>query len=502
MSGQQSKKATMARDTIIYMLAKGIEGIVGIVTMSVMTYLFVTDEMGRYSVINIAVTTVGMMCIQWLVQAVLRYVNKYDIQGKQEEFYATVFSSWFVVNVIVSALALVVLLVVSLGLKDIPAVAKFLEGFPLSVFALGVMWFVVYNTAQLMISMLAALRQAKINLLLSMITVCGKLILMYGLCKTFGSRLEWIFLSYLITDGIVAIIGVAKLKVYKYISYKRASATIFKELFAYGMPLMGNMITTTVLSRSGSFVIIAIIGASSTGIYQTNYSLIATAFTLLSASVMRGSYPTILRTWAEGEKKLTETLVGEAVRMYLLLAIPAVVGVGAVADVMARVLFEAEYFEGNVIMFWVALGMMFLGLTEYAIKPWELNARTKDIFYRSLWGGLINITLNIIFISIFENYFVAAINCFIGYFAYFIFAKMGTRKLMQWHLKPAVYVRIILSALAMGVAICITKNILPNGKLTLLALIVEGIVVYALALFASGEIKQEVKMIANKFNRV
>ena len=74
-----SKKGAMAKDTVIYMLAKGIEGVVGVVTMSVMTYLFATFQMGLYSTVNIAITTIGMVAIQWLVQSVLRYVNKYDI---------------------------------------------------------------------------------------------------------------------------------------------------------------------------------------------------------------------------------------------------------------------------------------------------------------------------------------------------------------------------------------------------------------------------------------
>ena len=55
---------------------------------------------------------------------------------------------------------------------------------------------------------------------------------------------------------------------------------------------------------------------------------------------MRGSYPTILRTWAEGDKEATARLISEAVRMYLLLAVPATVGVAAVSDVMATALFE------------------------------------------------------------------------------------------------------------------------------------------------------------------
>ena len=59
-----SKKGAMAKDTVIYMLAKGIEGVVGVVTMSVMTYLFATFQMGLYSTVNIAITTIGMVAIQ------------------------------------------------------------------------------------------------------------------------------------------------------------------------------------------------------------------------------------------------------------------------------------------------------------------------------------------------------------------------------------------------------------------------------------------------------
>lgn len=130
----------------------------------------------------------------------------------------------------------------------------------------------------------------------------------------------------------------ARLKIFKYLKGGKGSKEILKELKDYGTPLMGNMITTSVLNKSDIYIITAVLGASAAGIYQTNYSLIATAFTLLSASVMRGSYPTILRTWAEGDKEATSRLISEAVRMYLLLAVPATVGVAAVSDVMATAL--------------------------------------------------------------------------------------------------------------------------------------------------------------------
>ena len=43
--------------------------------------------------------------------------------------------------------------------------------------------------------------------------------------------------------------------------------------------------------------------------------------------MMRGCYPTILRKWSEGKKDEVQTLLDAAVRMYLLIAVPAVAGV-------------------------------------------------------------------------------------------------------------------------------------------------------------------------------
>ena len=86
-------------------------------------------------------------------------------------------------------------------------------------------------------------------------------------------------------------------------------------------------------------------------------------------------------------------------------------------------------------MFWVAFGMMFLGLTEYSIKPWELTANTKAIFKRSLIGGAVNVGLNLILIKLLGSYYIASVTTFIGFFVYFLLARYGTRSQLRWKLK-------------------------------------------------------------------
>lgn len=496
MEKKQTNQGVMVRDTMIYMIAKCIEAVMGVLTMSAMTYLFASEQMGAYSTINIAITTIGMVAIQWLAQATLRFVNKYDVENRKDEFFTTVFSAWIRTTGFVVCLSGIIVVLIQFVIKDAIVIGNFLLKDSVSTIIVGTLWFVTYNASQLVVAMVAALRESRLNLLLSIITVVGKLFFIVLFCELWGSRVEWIFLSYFITDGIVSLIGILKLKLYRYIVKHQASKEILHELKAYGTPLMGNMLTTSVLNKSDIYIVTFFLGASAAGIYQTNYSLVATAFTMLSSAVMRGSYPTVLRVWSEGKKELSTKLISNAARLYLLLAIPAVVGVGMLSDVIAKSLYAPEYFTGHDIMVWVALGMMFLGLTEYNIKPWELNAKSKCIFRRSLIGGVVNVALNLLLVP-FVGYKVAAFTTFIGFLVYFVLARYGTRKYDQWSLPIVVYVRIIASALGMAIVLFGLKQILPFNVVCLALMVIIGIIVYGVLLILFGELKEESTKLIN-----
>ena len=491
MHRQGTDKGAMSRDTVIYMLAKGCEGIVGILTLSAMSGIYAPDQVGIYQVINVAVTTIAMFACQWLVQSVMRYLNKYEISGRLGEFYSTAFLSWVRINLIIIFLTVLFFITIS------STGGEFIKGYPMPVLVTASFMFITYSSAQLVIAMLAAVRMAKTNLFLSVVNICGKLALLVILAKLWGSRVEFIFISYCLMDLFTTVFGVAKLRMFEYIDIKKYNKEIFGELFAYGFPLMGNLITTQVLNKSDIYIITYFKGNDAAGIYGMNYSLVSSAFTMLSAAVMRGSYPTILRTWSLGEKEKAAKLVNAAVRMYLLLGFPAVCGIFALQDVISGVLFNPKYLEGNIIMGPVALGMLFLAITEYSIKGWELNSMTKKIFYRSLIGGLVNVVINLIFVPVF-GIITAAVSTFIGFFVYFLLARYGTRKLLKFSLPRLTYIRIAGSGALMAAVLMILKNMIGRNKLTLGIMIISGIAVYFGSLALSGEIKEEIRMILRK----
>ncbi len=504
MSEKKEKQGVVVKDTVVYMVAKGVEAVVGILTMSAMTYLFASEQMGQYSTINIAITTIGLVLVQWLAQAVLRYVNKYEVDGRQEEFFATVFNAWLKINLAVVLTGALVIIFLRKGLNVLELEKLYWLKDSVSVLIVGMLWFITYNTSQLVISVVAAMRKSTLNLILSVVSVVGKLMFIILFCFMWGSKIEWIFLSYFLVDGLVALIGILKLKLYRYIKSNKKSKEILVELKKYGTPLMGNMVTTSVLNKSDIYIVTFFWGSSAAGIYQTNYSLVATAFTMLSSAIMRGHYPTILRVWSEGRKKEANQLVSAAARFYLLLAIPGVVGIGMISDVIARVLYAPEYFSGNSIMVWVAMAMMILGLTEYNIKPWEMNAKTNAIFLRSLIGGIINVLLNLVFVSIF-GYKTAAVTTFIGFLVYFVLSRIGTRKYEQWTLPLRTFVRIIVSSLGMALVLYFLKKIMPFNIISLVVMVFVGVTIYGALLVLTGEMKNEFKdvlrILKGKFKR-
>ena len=498
MSEKDIKNRRMAQDTLIYLIAKIIEGIVGVLTISVMSYIYLPEEMGRYSTINIAITTIAMVAIQWLVQSVLRYINKYDVDNDQDKFFSTVFFSWLKVNIITLFIGIFLVLILKINLIN-KMINEYVNS-SIGIIIMGILMFITYNTSQLVIAMLAGVRKSKTNFILSIINVTGKLMSIIILNKMFKTRIEWIFLSYIIFDFMISFIGIMRLNIIKHINIKYNDKEVLNTLKLYGMPLMGNMIATSVLNKSDIYIITGFLGDDKAGIYQTNYSIIASAFTLLCAGAMRGSYPTIVRTWSEGKKELTEKLICDALRVFLLISIPSVIGIFSLSDFIAKVLFESRYFEGHIIMGFVALGMMFLGLTEYVIKPWELNAKTKEIFKRSMISGILNIILNLIFIRIF-GYKFASVSTLITFLIYFILARQGTKKYMKLSINNKSTLKILLSGIIMGILILLLKKFLSMSIINLCLLVIFGIFIYFISLFISGEINNEIAFILSRIKK-
>lgn len=477
---QQSR--SIVKDTALYMVAKIVEGLIGIITITVYTYCFIPEEYGRYNIVNLTIVTSAMIVMQWLSQAIMRYVNEY--KNEEKKFYSTAVFIWLKINIIST-------LICSLG---IVLYSIIFDSSLIIILLLSLIMFVSYGATLVVLNILVAKRKVKLNLIISLGSTVFKLIVALMLIKVFGAKIEWILLSNIIFDILTVIIVIVKLDIAKYISYKSYSKNIFDKFIVYGLPLIGLTFSTAILYNSSRYVIQIIIGSAAVGIYYANQSLMSSAFSMLSNAVMKGSYPSILKVWNDGDKQQTAKLISQSVRTYMLLAVPAVAGIVVLAEPISNMLLEPSYVEGYTVMKWTALGMTLLGITEYRNKYWELEVNTKTIFKQSLVSGVITIILNLILVPIFE-YKVAAVVTTLGFLVYFVISYIGSRKYIRWTLTYINYLRIIGSAFIMGIIIKIVLHIIGKSFINIVILITIGVVVYVLLLYITGEIKEEVKLL-------
>lgn len=473
---QESK--SMALDTVLYIFAKIIEGIIGVITVVEYTYCFIPDDYGKYNIVNLTVVTSSMIIINWLVQAIMRYINEYE--ADKDVFYSTIFFMWLKISLISVILAASFIILYTTLFDSIFKLIMWL----------GLIMFVTYSTNSICTNILVVKRKIKLNLGLSLISSILKLSTTLLLIKLFGSKIEWILIPNIIFDAICVFVTLYKLDIVKHISYSKNSKDISKKFKMYGLPLIGLTISTAILNNFDRYIIQIIINSWAVGIYYANYSLMSSAFNILSNAVMKGSYPAILKAWNEKDKPKTLNLISQAVRHFLLLAVPSVAGIIVLAKDVAEIVLDSAYVEGYSIMKWVAIGMTFSALTEYSNKYWELEANTKVIFKYSLISGIINILLNIILIPL-AGYKVAAITTAISFFIYFMLSFCSSYHHFRWNLKFINYARILFSAIFMAIILKLSLNIISN----LILIILLAVLIYFICLWFTGEINEEIEIL-------
>ena len=187
-------------------------------------------------------------------------------------------------------------------------------------------------------------------------------------------------------------------------------------------------------------------------------------------------------------------------RLYLLIAVPAVAGLTAVALPLSRFLFPAKYAAGAPVIAYTALAMLFMGLTEYANKAYELEQSTVHVLQNSAIAAVIKVVSSVILLKTL-GFTGGALGSVVAFASYFIITCVRVRSRFLFRVAPISLVRIIVSALLRGAA-AFACTLLPVGNLIRLgAAVVVGAGVYAVCIIVSGEGREEVQAVLRRLKR-
>lgn len=480
-----SEKNTMTRNAMLFLPAKMAEGVLLMAMSSLYSHILTKSAVGLFNATNMMVNFTFLLIAAWMSNSNTRYVAEEYKKDRAAKLFSTIAPIYLLLCALTG--------VICIGLYTTTQQSYYLLG---AVMFCTYSAFTILNNTMVQLSIIRpaiilSLTSASLKLLLAILFVGGK--------SGFHSPTPAL-LANIIADGLGALGAIFALGMPYVVRLRHFSVQMLKKLLAFGVPLMGVALCTALLNLIDRFLVLGIYGDEVFAVYSSNVSIPSSIFNMLSVGVLRGVYPAVLRAWRETGRDTARGLLNAGVRLYLLVALPAAFGLTAIALPFTRVFFAAGYDAGAPAIGLMSFTMIFMGLTEYANKGFELEQNTRPVILNSAVATLIKIISSVVLIRT-MGFLGGAVGSVIALFCYFLITAWRVRRYFMWHIPLISFIRIFLSAALCG-AVAFACTQLPMSQLLRLILAIPaGGLTYGLCLVLSGEAREEISMLLKKLHR-
>ena len=296
-------------------------------------------------------------------------------------------------------------------------------------------------------------------------------------------------MSMAISNFIGGIFIILKLKVYKYINYKKLEKKTIKELLKYSFPLVPNGISWWVVSASDRTIISAFLGVAANGIYAIAYKFPSIINIFTNIFTLSWTESASLNIDKEGKDIFFSKIINIAVRFFASLCI----GMIACMPFIFNVLVDSKYAEAYNYIPILLLGSFFNVFVSVYSSIYVAKKLTKQVANTSIMAAIINIVVNLALIK-FIGIYAAAISTAIAYGAMMIYRHKDLKKYIN--LKIDVKMIAILLLVFLETTLCYyINNIVIN--------IVNLILIVLFTIFINRKLlKNFVEIFLTKFNNI
>ncbi|WP_458405172.1 oligosaccharide flippase family protein [Methanobrevibacter sp.] len=265
-----------------------------------------------------------------------------------------------------------------------------------------------------------------------------------------------------------------------------------KEELKFAIPTVPNNVSSWVVDSSDRIVIGVFLGSAAVGIYSPGYALgnlilmFLTPFAVLLPAVLPEYYE-------KGDMDKVDTFLTYSLKYYLLITIPAIVGLSILSKPLLYILTTTIIADsGFLVTPIVALGAMFMGIYGIVNNIIILEKKTTLLSHIWITVAVLNIGLNIFSVPYLGIYGAGLATLFCYFFAFavtLVYSKRYAR--LPFDFKSIV--KIIIASLIMGVFVVIAN---PQGIINITIVIAVAVAIYFIILFLlKGIDKNEVNLI-------
>lgn len=265
-----------------------------------------------------------------------------------------------------------------------------------------------------------------------------------------------------------------------------------KEELKFAIPTVPNNVSSWVVDSSDRIVIGVFLGSVAVGCYSPGYSLgnivlmFLTPFAVLLPAVLPEYYE-------KGDMEKVDTFLTYSLKYYLLITIPACVGLSLLSKPLLYILTTTVIADsGYMVTPLVALGAMFMGIYGIVNNIIILEKKTTILAHIWIAVAVLNIVLNVVAVP-YIGIYGAGLATLMCYFFSFAVTLCYCRKYARLPFDYKSIAKIIIASAVMGIFVIIAN---PVGIINILIVVIVSVAIYFAALFLlKGIDKKEVNLI-------
>jgi O-antigen/teichoic acid export membrane protein len=462
------------KELLRYLPAQLLPALLSLASIPIFTRVLAPEQFGRYALVMSSVT-VMMTLLDWLSIAIIRF---YPAVPKPEVAVLVRTALWTQGALVGMIGAIVFLLAHMIWTTNNPL--QYLVSIGLLIFIFQSIFMLLANTlrARLLASIysLFMIWAKAVGVGLGILFVVyfrlGESGILWGIVIGVITALPFLFRKAFIN---VQIIG-------------PVSVPLLREMACYSIPLTLANLSSWILRQSDLYLIQLFYSSKEVGTYSVVYSISEYSIRLLTTLFMISSGPLLINIWEKQGEGASKRIFVSVTRLYLIVGVPVVAAMSALAEPTIKVLTGADFSDGYTIVPWVVGGVFFIGIHQRFNHPLQLLKRSQVIMLWVLAAGALNIALNWWLLPLL-GYKIAAVNTLICYMFLCIGIASTSRRYFRWPFPWKTAMRSLLAASVIFGGIYLLTRETDFSPPWILALAVPiGMLAYGLSLWGLGEI--------------
>ena len=448
----------------VYLVARGVPGIIGFLAIPLFTRLLDPDGYGKYALVTTTVGLINALAFQWLRLAFVRYLPA--AKDNAERLKATLLTCQLLMVAVAGAIVLVICL--------IPAAHAWRS-------VAAICWLVV--AIQPMFELFCEQARATIQPWYYMGLQVGKSSLATGL----GAVLIVMGLGWW-GPLVGAAIGTFLTAVYAYRrDWTHTRLLIDRQLLItickYGIPLSLTVALALVISSSDRYIIAYFLGDGAAGVYSVAVDFTSQTLTLLMNAISLAIIPLAIRAWEHEGREAARDQMRHNATLLLAVGVPSVVGLCMLAPSIAYCFLGAKFrAPAASIIPLIAIGTFLAGYKAYHLdSAFQFVHRTIYQVWIVLIAAVVNIALNLAVIRRFGINGAAAASV-VAYLVSMVLTAAYGRRHFALPFPTRQFLQVLLASVLMAGVLYPMRG--HRGAAALAAQLAAGMVVYGAVLSA------------------